>query len=288
MKVLSFGEVLWDVYADSEHIGGAPLNFAAHFAKCGGESAVVTAVGKDELGDKTIRAIDKMGINTDYITYSDEETGKCLVTLDEKQIPSYNLLDNVAYDCIEKPDISKNTFDVLYFGTLSLRNKNNRDVLGKIISENEFDEICVDVNIRPPYYSDEVITFACENASIIKISDEELPVIMKTLNSENTTVSDCAVSICEMYDNIRVLIITRGDKGSYVYDCTNGKAYECGARKVEVVSTVGAGDSFSASFLSKYLQSGDIGKSLDLATKVSGYVVSQKGAIPEYNVADFE
>ena len=226
MKVLSFGEVLWDVYADSEHIGGAPLNFAAHFAKCGGESAVVTAVGKDELGDKTIDVIREMGINIGYITRSDKETGKCLVTLDDNQIPSYNLLDNVAYDCIEKPDISENVFDVLYFGTLSLRNESNRAVIDRIVAENNFDEIFVDVNIRPPYYSDEVIDFACENATIIKISDEELPVIMKAINSEKTAISDCALAVSDRYTNIRILIITRGDKGSYVYDCTNGQAYE--------------------------------------------------------------
>ena len=100
MKVLAFGEVLWDMYPQGGYIGGASLNFAAHFKKCGGEAWLVTSVGKDELGNETVEIVKNLGINTQYISYADKETGKCLVTLDSNHIPSYNLLDNVAYDYI--------------------------------------------------------------------------------------------------------------------------------------------------------------------------------------------
>ena len=153
MKVLAFGEVLWDVYPDSEHIGGAPLNFAAHFRKCGGDSSIITAVGKDKLGDKTVAEIGKMGIDTGFISRVDFETGKCIVTLDENHIPTYNLLGNVAYDYISAPDLSGERCDVLYFGSLSLRNENNRKARhlacffmpspgGKVPSDSEADEEC--------------------------------------------------------------------------------------------------------------------------------------------------
>ena len=49
MKALSFGEILWDVYPNEKFIGGAPLNFAAHFSKCGGKAYMISAVGKDNL-----------------------------------------------------------------------------------------------------------------------------------------------------------------------------------------------------------------------------------------------
>ena len=134
MKALAFGEVLWDVYPESQHIGGAPLNFAAHFRKCGGESHIVTAVGYDNLGDETVKAIRKLGVGTKYLCRTDVETGKCLVSLNERGVPAYNLLDNVAYDYMEKLDLNDENFELLYFGTLSLRHENNIAVLREIIS----------------------------------------------------------------------------------------------------------------------------------------------------------
>ena len=288
MKVLAFGEVLWDVYINSAHLGGASMNFAAHFKKCGGESWIVTAVGDDPMGKKAVGEIEKLDINTKYISTVRQETGKCLVTLDSNQIPSYDLLDDVAYDYIQKPDANNEVFDVLYFGTLALRNQNNRTVLKQILSENSFGDIFVDMNIRAPYYSKDVVRFACENASIIKISDEELPVVMSLLEKDEQSVKECAKKICEEFANLKMIIVTKGGKGSIVYDCKNDEYYECDSQKVEVVSTVGAGDSFSAAFITKYIKTNDIKQALEFATKISGFVVSRKDAIPEYELKDFE
>ena len=248
MKVLSFGEVLWDVYANSKHLGGAPLNFSAHFKKCGGKSWIITAVGDDAMGREAIFEIEKLGINTEYISITEAETGKCLVTLDSKQIPTYNLLNDVAYDYIQHPDTKNGPFDVLYFGTLALRNENNRTVLGQILQENNFVDIFVDMNIRAPYYSTDVIRFAFENATIIKISDEELPVVMDALGEKIHSIKKCVQILSEEFGNLKIIIITRGDKGSIVYECKNKEFYECQAQKVETVSTVGAGDSFPPHF----------------------------------------
>lgn len=284
MRVLSFGEVLWDVYASSKHLGGASFNFAAHFKKCGGEAWINTAVGDDDFGKETVNNVKKAGINTSYITISEKETGKCFVTLNDKQIPSYNLLNNVAYDDIKKPAITKGFFDALYFGTLALRCENNRNVIKQIISENIFDMIFVDLNIRPPYYSVDVVRFACANATILKISDEELPVVMDILNKEESSLNNCAEILKEEFNNLKIIIITKGEEGSLVYECQNRRFFPCRAQKVKVVSTVGAGDSFSAAFLAKYLETNDISKALSFAAKISAYVVSCIDAVPEYDV----
>ena len=287
MKALAFGEVLWDVYPESKHLGGATMNFAAHFKKCGGDAYIVTAVGKDPLGDETLAHIRALGIGADYVTRSDKETGKCLVTLNEQKIPSYNLLDHVAYDEIEAPPVGGEAFDVLYFGTLALRNQNNREVLGRILGEATFSHVFVDVNIRPPFYSEEVVRLALAKATILKISDEELPFVMAVLGKERGRDEACAAALAKDFSGLRLLLITRGDKGALVYDAASGKTYESPAEKVTVVSTVGAGDSFSAAFLAEYLKTGDVAAALALAARVSAYVVSCEGAIPEYRLSDF-
>ena len=288
MKALAFGEVLWDVYPESQHIGGAPLNFAAHFRKCGGEAHIVTAVGYDDLGAETVKAIRKLGVGTKYLCRTDVETGKCLVSLNERGVPAYNLLDNVAYDYMEKLDLNDENFELLYFGTLSLRHENNIAVLREIISSNSFREIILDVNIRAPYYSKDVINFAMENATIVKISEEELPTVMQLIGKIASSVEESAEIISANFERIKMIIITRGEKGSLVYDCVLQKLYECSAEKVNVVSTVGAGDSFTAAFSAKYLKTGNVTKALKIATKISGYVVSCEEAIPDYRLEDFD
>ena len=67
MKALVFGEILWDIYHDEKFIGGAALNFAAHFSRCGGKAYMLSAVGRDSLADESIYRIEKMGVSTKYM-----------------------------------------------------------------------------------------------------------------------------------------------------------------------------------------------------------------------------
>lgn len=283
MKVLSFGEILWDLYPSEKYIGGAPLNFAAHLAKQGGESYILSTVGNDDLGSLAVDSLTDLGVKTDYISISDNnETGKCIVTLDAKGIPTYNLLDDVAYDYIPNPDLSEKSFDAFYFGSLALRNSNNRDTVTEILRNNSFKEIFVDVNIRKPFVSKEAITVGFENATIIKISDEELSIVTNMLFNAEYDYINASKIIAEKFNNIKLVIITLGEKGSFAYNCKNNISYFCGAEEVKVVSTVGAGDSFSATFLNEYLNGFSIDHCLKLASKVSAFVVSKAEAIPDY------
>ena len=282
MRVLSFGEILWDVYPDNKYIGGAPLNFAAHFVKQGGSAYMVSALGDEELGQIALNMLENWKIGTDYVTILPEiQTGKCLVTLDESGLPSYDLLRDVAYDHI-KCQIKGKEFDALYFGTLALRSRNNLNCLSELMKNNEFKEIFVDINIRPPFYSIDTIRFAFEHATIMKISDEELPIITKCLFDCDSDYATASKQLSEKFGNLKMIVVTRGENGSFAYDCRSGKSYLSDAQKVNVVSTVGAGDSYSAAFMYNYLSGISIDECLKQASKLSAFVVSKKDAIPEY------
>ena len=280
MKFLSFGEILWDVYEHSAVIGGAPFNFAGHLAQHGEQISLLSAVGDDELGRGAISEAEKIGVNVDYIGVSEQQTGKCLVTLDGGGVPKYNLLDNVAYDYIGGE--VENEFDVLYFGTLALRHKQNREYLSRLIENNSFREIFCDVNIRPPYFSEQSVKFCFDNATIIKISDEELPVINGLLFGRELDYKAAAQEIAKKYKNVKIIIITRGGEGAYLLDTVKGFELEEASIRCEVVSTVGAGDSFSAAFMSKLMGGKTVEECLKHAVKVSGFVVTQLEAIPKY------
>ena len=283
MKILSFGEIIWDVYSDGAFIGGAPLNLAAHAALQGADAWAVSAVGDDELGKKAFAKVKELGVKTEYIGISDKTTGKCLVTLDENSIPSYNVLENTAYDYIDVPVFKDGEeFDILAFGTLALRGENNIKTLKKLIDMKISDKIYSDLNIRPPFYSERSIRFCLENAHIVKISDEELPTVLEMIDVPCTDTENAMKILSEKYPQLEYILITCGDKGAYCYDTDN--IYFVSATKTDVASTVGAGDSFGATFLVELLKGKTIPECLNMASRVSAFVVSQSGAVPYYDI----
>jgi len=287
MKILSFGEILWDVYPDSKYIGGAPLNFAAHLSKQGFEVYMLSALGNDELGRDALNQLKKWNISSDLVAVSStHKTGMCQVTLNENSVPSYKLLDDVAYDYIPC-DMVQDYFDVLYFGTLALRSKNNYNSLKQLVSRNTFKEIFVDVNIREPFYSKETVSFAVENATIIKISLEEMQIVSELIFGHKTvSYVEFSEKLSKKHSNLKCIIITLGEKGAYALDCVTSLEYFCDSEKVEVKSTVGAGDSFSAAFLNKYLIGQNLDKCLKYASVIAGFVVSHYDAVPDYSIKD--
>ena len=153
MKILAFGEILWDVFLSQNReitdkkIGGAPFNFAAHCEKLGGESYLLSAVGGDENGKDALEQAKNLGINTDYIAVLPQyDTGVCKITLDNG-LPNYDLVSDVAYDHIPKTE-TENSFDALYMGTLAMREEDSKASFREIIKNTSAKEVLFDVNFR--------------------------------------------------------------------------------------------------------------------------------------------
>ena len=282
MVLLSFGEIIWDIYSQNEQtLGGAPLNFAAYAAMFGSNVWLASSVGADELGKKALEQIKELSLNIEYISISEEKaTGQCRIFLDKNGVQSYTILEDVAYDRILLSEKLPTSFDTIAFGTLALREEHNRRKLKNVLANNNFSEIYTDLNIRSPFYSEESIVFCLSNATIVKISEEELPLVTQTLFLKTLDLYDAVKLITQNYSQIKLLLITCGEKGAFCYECQNGKMYYCPSESVPVVSTVGAGDSFGATFLTQYVKTKDIPYSLKLSAKTSAFVVNHKEAIP--------
>lgn len=288
MKILSVGEIIWDVYGDKQVIGGAPLNFAAHCAGCGAQSFLLSAVGEDALGDAALKSVADFGVDCELIRSTTAPTGQCIVTLDEKGIPNYTVLEAVAYDniAVEDSDIKKINamkFDALYFGTLVQRNAASREAVRRIARECSFREIICDVNLRKSCYDAESIRFCLENATILKISEEEEPMLQSFgfYSPQADSCEDIAKAICREFKGISVVIITLGEKGAFAYSKKENKCFMQNPKKVEVKSTVGAGDSFAAAWITSYLKDKDIPLAMKKAAALSGFVVSHTEAVPK-------
>lgn len=280
MKILAVGEIIFDIFDGEAEIGGAPLNFCAHCAACGAESAIVSAVGNDDLGVTATDMLREFGVEAKYVQKNDLPTGQCLVTVNNGS-PSYNVLRPAAYDKIAVTD-EKYSADVFAFGTLIQRDEASRNAVKKILSNGEFGEIFCDINLRKDCYDSESCRLCLENATILKISDEEEP-LMREFDFYNASSDEkeTVKSICDAFGNIRLVLFTKGENGSLIYDKSKGDFYEIPAEKSQVVSTVGAGDSYSAAFLFEYLKSGNIPAAAKAGSALSAFVVSRREAVPK-------
>lgn len=289
MKALAFGEVLWDVYPDERYLGGAPLNFSAHLSRFGAQVYLVSAVGVDELGDAALKQIRDWGVRCDYIDrLAHRETGKCLVTLREG-MPSYRLLENAAWDTISAGEIRGQTFDALYFGTLALRSRENRQQLQYLMDNNRIKERFVDLNLRPPFCDRETVNWALERASIVKISDEELPEVLELLGeSKALDAESAAKSIARRFPQLDAVILTLAEKGSCAYAVKEDKFFRVDAVKTKLVSSVGAGDSFCAAWLYGYFSGKKWEECLRVGAALAAFVVSRPEAVPEYRIEEGE
>jgi len=286
MKYLVFGETIWDVYPDKSVIGGAPFNFGANVALMGGEVYFVTGLGNDDLGKKAEECIRSYGIKTDYLCYNDKPTGQCIVTLDENGVPSYNVLTDVAYDNVTIEENMLNLIralkpDVFYFNTLAQRCGVSKKAILTILDKVEFKHIFSDINIRTGCWDKESLRLCMERSDIVKISEEEAHFLSDCglIDVESNTFDK---AVHEAFPNLKILIYTMGAEGSTVYDFEHGTAVHSGEpEQVKVVSTVGAGDCYSASFVHSYLSGCSIPEAVSIATRRSNIVVSHTEAIPK-------
>lgn len=272
-SVLAFGEILFDVFDSQECIGGASFNFAAHFSRLGGQSYMASAVGDDQMGVNALNYADSYGIKKDYIAVlPGKSTGYCKVTL-ENGHPCYELVRDVAYDEIPKLPISR-SFDAIYYGTLAQRDQRSAGTLDYILSNVSHKQAFFDINIRQKFYTPETIEKSLKHATILKLSREESFVF-----GEYASLEELCRRLYSKYSNLNIIIVTLDADGAMVYSCAEDNFYYSRKPRAVVVSTVGAGDSFSAAFMYSYLTGKTVEECIEAAIALSEKVVGQKGAV---------
>ncbi|MDD5972134.1 MAG: PfkB family carbohydrate kinase [Spirochaetales bacterium] len=275
MDFISFGEILFDVFPDKATLGGAPLNVAGHLTKLGLNGYILSAVGDDELGKRAISEINNLGLNTEKISTLNYETGKAIITLNGKNA-EYEFNMPCAWDNIPLLPLPEHV-SLIYYGTLAQRG-NSKQTLKELLNKVSSDHRFFDVNIRKHFYSDEIIKEGVENATILKLNDEEVDIVLDALKLKMRGYRGLE-ELAKSY-NLDLVLLTKGKEGTM---CYKDKWYRVPCAEVEVVDTVGAGDSLSAGFLASYIKTGDLEKSLIIGSHIADYVVTKRGAIPEYD-----
>ena len=280
--VVGMGEALWDVLPEGKKIGGAPANFAYHVSQFGLPSCVVSAVGDDALGREIVENFTSKGLNQ-LIAEVPYPTGTVQVEIDQAGIPQYDIKENVAWDNIPYTDqlesLAKRTKAVC-FGSLAQRNVVSRDTINRFLDampQTDDSLVVFDVNLRQGFYNKEILCNSMSRCNILKINDEELVTVSRMFGYPGIDLQDKCWILLGKY-NLKMLILTCGINGSYVF--TPGNVSFQPTPKVEVADTVGAGDSFTAAFISSILKGRSVQEAHSRAVQTSAYVCTKKGAMP--------
>jgi len=269
-----FGEVLFDCFPTGEQIlGGAPFNVAWHLQALGDQPCFISRVGKDDRGDRVLRAMRTWGLSTAAVQVDGEHpTGRVEVTIKENE-PSYDIVADSAYDFISAEQLNKPlAAGILYHGTLCLRNRTSRNALGKIARSRKV-KIFLDVNLRPPWWQRDEVFAWLKNSHWAKMNQEELFLL-------GEAKTDLRQQMAELQETcgLEQLIVTRGEQGTLIRTSA-GEFHSLVPEKVgQLVDTVGAGDAFSAIYIHGLRAGWSIDASLSHAQRFASKIIGLRGA----------
>jgi fructokinase len=282
--VVGIGEILWDLFPTGARFGGAPANFVCSVAELAGDGidvSMVSGVGRDELGDRGLESLRAHGVDTSCVAAIDRPTGQVHVTLDAAGQASYQFAADTAWDEIAWSDgLSQLAAraNAVCFGTLGQRSEISRQTILRFVRATPAESLRVlDVNLRPPFWNRRVVLESLELASVLKLSDAELPILADALRFSGT--DDALLQQLVERFSLRLVALTRGAAGAVLLSAS-GERSDLPAPATTVVDTVGAGDSFTAALVIGLLGGLPLATINAWGNRVAAFVASQSGATP--------
>ena len=287
LNIVGVGEVLWDLLLTGPKLGGAPANFAYHAHALGAHVNVITRVGDDDHGREIIRRFQNMGL-PDATVQIDEiaPTGTAKVVLSGDGLAHFTIQENVAWDYIaanREALAAAGTADAICFGSLAQRCQTSRNSILQLVAAAPAKALRVlDINLRQQFYTRAVIEKSLQLADVLKLNEEELPILAAMFGFSGPAKRQID-RLAQTFD-LHVIALTRGPDGSLLFQQKGKRWSDCRSHPVQVIDTVGAGDSFTAVLVLGLLQKMDLDEINEVANEVARYVCSQAGATPSLPV----
>jgi fructokinase len=291
MNIISIGEVLWDVFGDTEHLGGAPFNFGVHARILGHSVSFISAVGDDRRGRSVLEKMEAMGLPARFVRQvKDHSTGIVTVNLNSSGQPHFTIHRPAAYDF---PDLSREDLrelssqrpEWIYFGTLFQMSPKAKALTLKVIDSNPEARCFYDVNLRENCYEAALVNELMSLASAVKLNDEEADVIQSMFGWSYGSLEDFCQGTARRF-GWEAVCVTRGEAGCVLWVGDN--YVEAEGYKVRVADTVGAGDAFAAAFLHGLGRGWPAQEVADFANRVGALVASRPGGTPSWTIAEAE
>lgn len=261
MKIVSIGEILWDVFKTGEQMGGAPFNFAVNAHRLGHEVLFVSAVGNDERGSKALARMKDLGLSATFVRSVSQPTGTVTVGFDATGEPEYTIHRPAAYDLVEFDSrLAGFCPDWIYFGTLLQMNPGARAVTEALLAAVRARRF-YDINLRRDSHTPELVDALLRQSNAIKLNEQEL----KTIGRTEADLEPSA------------FCVTRGARGCTVF--VHGEYADHPGFPVRLADPVGAGDAFAAAFLHGLDAGWPAAQIAEFANRMGALAVSRPGAI---------
>jgi fructokinase len=305
--IVTCGEALIDMIPMHNHagqqgfeplVGGAIFNTAIGLGRLGVETAMLSGISMDVFGEQLVEGLQNSHVNTELLIRSTLPTTLAFVRLTNGNA-SYTFYDeNSAGRSVKLADILElpDSVECLYFGGISLISEPGAEAYCQLAErEAKTKVIVLDPNIRTGFIDDEKTYRVRLNrmlavADIIKVSDEDLDWLVPG-------GADIAEKVLRLRQPLnKLIVVTRGSESCLAFGPVGALMVEQLVEKVEIVDTVGAGDTFNSGFLFSIVQQGCMHKevvgslnveqvSLALAygAKVAAVTISRAGANPPWS-----
>jgi fructokinase len=288
--IAGIGELLWDKLPTGARLGGAVANFAVMSARLGNHTSLVSSIGDDSYGKAAMDLLSQPNLDLSQLQISaSHPTGTVEVSFSSANQPSYSISTAVAWDFIRlMPQLLQHasTADALCFGTLGQRHEVSRATIQSLVQAAlpHCVRVC-DVNLRMPFCTPEILAWSMAHATIIKVSDEELPMVFSLLQSAGIGGMEvsanprwAADSLLDYFPQCAMVAMTLGPHGCRL--STRGATTQHPGFPIKLVDTVGAGDAFTAGLVHAYLRGASLKQIAEIGNLCGSFVASQSGATP--------
>lgn len=276
--------------------GGAVFNTAIALGRIGVQVGMLAGLSDDMFGRQLATALEASHVDTSHVITSERPTTLAFVHLNGGQA-TYSFFDENTAGRMLRPDDMPHLSDevsALYFGGISLACAPCADAFAVLLErEGGGRAVMLDPNIRPGFIRDidryrARLDCMIRRADIVKVSDEDLDWLIPAPIPQR----DKVMTLLET--GPALVILTRGVDGATGY-LASGDAIKVPARRMKIVDTVGAGDTFNAGVLAKLSEFGQLRKdglaalepdavrrALEFGARVAAVTVSRAGANPPW------
>ena len=284
--VIGIGEIVWDLFPEGPRFGGAPANFAcsvAELARNRIDVCMAGGVGADDLGWRAIEALHLHGVDTSCVAVVDRPTGQARVELDAAGRASYEFAADAAWDNLGWSDGLEQLAaraDAVCFSTLGQRSEVARQTIQRFVLGTPAKCLRVlDINLRPPFWNEEIVLQSLQLANALKLNDAELSVLADVLGWRGGD-HELLQQLVDRF-SLRLVALTRGSAGALLLS-ESGERSDLPGHPTVVVDTVGAGDSFAAALVVGLLSGLPLATINAWGNRVAAFVSSQPGATPRF------
>ena len=282
-RMVSIGELLWDLLPQGPQLGGAPANVACHAAALGAHAAVISRVGPDPLGQRALEMLRARGLDTRAIEVDAlAPTGTVHVEVDPSGHPRFDIVRDVAWDRLEASEVALGLVagaDAVCFGTLAQRTPSAQAAVVRLLRSARPGTLRVlDINLRPPFHQDGVIESSLRSADVLKLNEDELPVLARQFQLQGGPEEQVRGLATRF--GLQAVALTLGARGACLLPSPGGPWLAMPGRSVEVLDAVGAGDAFTAVLILGLLGGWSPTDILRRAIDVAAFVCTQPGATP--------